>query len=524
MIERILSATHYDSIMLTTFQGEQKVANIRKLIELSRAFARKETGLLRDFITYLLRLVEEDAIEPEAQTSLENADVVKLMTIHQAKGLEFPVVFLPDMGHSIRQGFDRILFDESKGLALKLYQDSKGNFESTMVHKEITELHNKREYAESKRLFYVAATRARDYLVLSGEKPEKRGAECWRIWLDEFLERQPEWVREVQEEDIGELPPHQDKSLYQFDQGYEKIREVKVEKNFDTEGLTGKILQQSCFHKAFPVEEFCITVTALSEYMVCPQRFYYMQCLGLDEGMANYLDESDKRVLKGQKKEIQKLSGLEKGNLVHFVLKHIDFQLDVDKKREAIDKLFLSQGILSGSDEVENLKRGIIAFLSSDLGVVLSQMREEQIFREIPFMLKLGGKDSSLTVVVQGIIDLLYRDFEGVWTVVDYKYSAGRGIDRERYKIQLMAYALSVAKRMKANEVRVIIKVIEEGDVPPQRWCLEENDLKNFEEQVISVTNEIAKRQVEGTSTLWTRKETEDCERLDCAYRKRCNA
>ncbi len=524
LIERILSATHYDSIMLTTFQGEQKVANIRKLIELSRDFARKETGLLRDFITYLLKLVEEDAIEPEAQTSLENADVVKLMTIHQAKGLEFPVVFLPDMGHSLRQGFDRILFDESKGLALKLYQDSKGNFESTMVYKEITELHNKREYAESKRLFYVAATRARDYLVLSGEKPEKRSTECWRIWLDKFLEQQPQWVREVQEEDIGELSPPQGKSLYQFDQGYEKIREVKVEKNIDTEELTRKILQQSCFYKAFPVEEFCITVTALSEYMVCPQRFYYMQYLGIDERMVNYSDEGGKRVLKGQDKTIQKLSSLEKGNLVHFVLKYIEFQLDLDKKRKAIDKLFLSQGILSGSDEVEKLKRGITAFLSSDLGVVLSQMREEQIFREIPFMLKLEDEDSSFTVVVQGIIDLLYRDFEGVWTVVDYKYSAGREIDRERYKIQLMAYALSVAKRMKSDKVKVIIKVIEEGDVTPQEWRLEENDLKNFEQQIIAVTNEIAKRQVEGTSTLWTRRESRDCRYLDCVYQKRCNA
>ena len=49
-----------------------------------------------------------------------------------------------------------------------------------MIHKEITELLKKKEYAESKRLFYVAATRARDYLVLSGERPRKNVTECWR--------------------------------------------------------------------------------------------------------------------------------------------------------------------------------------------------------------------------------------------------------------------------------------------------------------------------------------------------------
>lgn len=522
LIEYILIMTHYDSIMLTTFQGEQKVANIKKLIELSRSFTRKETGLLRDFITYLLRLVEEDSIEPEAQTSLENANVVRLMTIHQAKGLEFPIVFIPDIGHSLRRWFDYIMFDESKGLALRLYQESQGGYESTMVHREIIKMHEKKEYAESKRLFYVAATRARDYLVLSGEKP-KKNTECWRAWLDQFLELHPEWVREVEEEDIGDLSPSEGKNLYQLEQGYKKLKKVEVEKSKDNEELTRRILQQSCFYKPFPVEEFYITVTALSEYIVCPQRFYYTQYLDLDEGIVRDLEGDGKRFLGGRDGTTQNLSNLEKGNLVHFILEHVDFQLDLDKRSKQIDDLLVNQGFLPEGDEVGKLKEDILAFLSSNLGIALSQIKEEYIFREIPFVLKFEENDPPFMIVLHGVIDLLFRDYEGVWTVVDYKYSAGGEIDRERYKIQLMAYALSVAKRIKKDKVRAIIKVIGEKKIPSQEWTFMGVELKDFEKQIITHTHEIALKQMEGTPKIWARREGADCKRLDCIYRKRCN-
>jgi len=521
LIEYTLRTTNYDSIMLTTFQGEQKIANIKKLIELSRTFTRKKTGLLRDFITYLLKLVEEDAMESEAQTSLENANVVRLMTIHQAKGLEFPIVFLPDIGHSLKRGDDYVLFDESKGLALKLYREPQGTYESTMAHREITKMHERKEYAESKRLFYVAVTRARDYLVLSGEKP-KKNTECWREWLDQFLEFQPEWVHEIEEEDISDLSLSEGKNLYQLDQGYQKLKKVEVEKSKDNEELTRRILQQSCFYKPFSVEEFYITVTALSEYMVCPQMFYYMQYLDLDEGIMSDLKGDGEHFLEGHDGTTQKLSNLEKGNLVHFILEHIDFQLDLDKRKRQIDALLVNQGFLSESDEVGKLKEDILAFLSSDLGIALSQIKEEHIFREIPFMLALKENDPPFMVVLQGVIDLLFRDCEGIWTVVDYKYSAGRGSDKERYKIQLMAYALSVAKRVKEDKIRAVLNIMGEREISTEEWTFMEIELNDFEKQITAHIHEIARRQVGGTPKIWARREGEDCKHLDCIYRKRC--
>ena len=519
LIERILAMTHYNSIMLTTFLGEQKVANVRKLIELSRTYSRGETSLLRDFIAYLFKLVNEDSIEPEAHTYLEDTNVVKLMTIHQAKGLEFPVVFIPDTGHSLQQGFDRVLFDESKGIALKLYQESQGTYESTLVHTEIAQLDRHKEYAESKRLFYVAATRARDYLVLSGEKPVK-SMECWREWLDQFIKVHSAWIRTVEEEDFAELSPPPVKNLYQLDSGYQKLMEVRSEKNKDTEELASTIVNQSCFYRAYPSGELHSTVTALSEYMICPRRYYYTQYLGLGESMTGHLEESSQSFLKGQDDALH--SNLKKGNLAHFILKHLNFKDDVHKKEKEIDALIRNQEFPIKSDEAEKLKKNILAFLRSDSGMRLAHSKEGHIYREIPLVLKLRDAISSLVVVLQGVIDLLYRDAGGMWTVVDYKYSAGREIDRERYKAQLMMYGLAVAKMMRVDEVKVMITVLAGKETSPGEWYLKGNELKNIEQRIIARAREIAEMHSEGAPAVWISKKEKDCRHPDCVYKKRC--
>jgi len=415
------------------------------------------------------------------------------------------------------------MFDESKGIALKLYQAPHGTYESTMVYKEITELLKKKECAESKRLFYVAATRARDYLVLSGERPRKNVTECWRRWLDQFLEHHPEWVHEVEEENIHDLSPSEGKTLYQLDQGYQRLEKVGEKRIKNHEGLAEKILQQSCFYKPSPMGEFHIAVTALSEYMVCPRRFYYEQCLGLDENIVSDLKADNRRFLRKDDKSGYTISNLEKGNLVHFILEHIDFQLDLDSKREQIDNLLLKREVSLAGSEVKTIKEDLLAFLSGDFGITLSQVKGGHIFREIPFMLRLQGNDFPRMIVLQGAIDLLFRDGNGVWTVVDYKYSAGRGIDRDRYKIQLMTYALSVARRMRLDKVRALIKVIRERGSSPEEWTFMKSELKDFEQRITAQVHQIAERQVDGSPKTWSDKGMEKCRYLDCIYKERCD-
>jgi len=522
LIERIVENTHYEAVMLTTFQGQQKVANVRKLIELARSFSRKETGLLRDFTTYLKSLVEGDLLEPEAQTTLENANVVRLMTIHQAKGLEFPIVFIPDLGHSIHQPVDRIVFNELKGLAAKFYRESEESYETTMIHREIRDLQQKKDHAESKRLFYVAATRARDYLVLSGEKPARKRAECWREWLDQFLEHNQELVRKVQDDTICERSVAKGKCFLENDEGYKRLEMVKLTDPQKSEAHTELIIKQSCLHPDCSPDELNLSVTELSEYMVCPQRFYYRYGMGLDEGIVDTDSARDESRLWHERQGKGVLSGLDKGNAVHFVLKHISLQVDLEKKREEIDALLLRQGLSSAGKELEELKENILSFFDNDVGRALANNGQRAVLRELPFVMRLKNKQDSFTVLIQGAVDLIYQDTQGSWNIVDYKYSSGKEIDRERYKLQLMIYALAVMKQVKADRVQLMINVLEGGGGPLTQWHVSREELENFAVQIVVCAQEIAQRQTGGISGGKTGPAESSCCHQDCIFRTRC--
>ena len=522
LIERIMEYTHYEAVMLTTFQGQQKVANVRKLIELARRYSRKETGLLKDFTAYLKNLVEGDLLEPEAQTTLENANVVRLMTIHQAKGLEFPIVFLPDLGHSIHQPVDRIVFDELRGLAAKFYRKSQESYETTMIHREIRDLQQKKDHAESKRLFYVAATRARDYLVLSGEKPARKRAECWREWLDQFLEHNQELVQVVQDHTLDERSATKGKCFFESDQGYKRLEMVKVKDPKKSEALTGAIIKQSCLHPDCFPDELSLSVTELSEYMVCPQRFYYRYGMGLEEGIVSTGSARDEPRLRNERKGKVVLSGLDKGNAVHFVLKHIRLHGDLEQKGEEIDALLLRQGLSSAGKEIKDLKDNILSFFDNDVGRALMNNGKRAVLRELPFVMRLKNQHDSFTVLIQGAADLIYQDKEGIWNIVDYKYSPGKEIDRERYKIQLMIYALAVMKQVKTDRVRLMINVLEGGGVPLTQWHVTRAELENFADQILVCAHGIAQRQTGGISGGETRPVESGCHHQDCIFRTRC--
>ena len=98
LIYEALDRTGYDAMLLAEFLGERKLANLHKLIEQARSFDRAGIFSLSDFITQLSQFVARQPDEPLAATHPESTDVVQLMSIHQSKGLEFPVVVVPDLG------------------------------------------------------------------------------------------------------------------------------------------------------------------------------------------------------------------------------------------------------------------------------------------------------------------------------------------------------------------------------------------------------------------------------------------
>src|SRR5262249_12684715 len=168
LLGEVFADSGYDAALQVEFLGERKLANLWKLLDLARTFDRSGLFGLAEFIQRLGDLVKAQPREEQAATQPENADVIRLMSIHQAKGLEFPVVVLPDLDAEGGPAFlPFATWDSTLGCVTRPpSDDDPPPFASTgwrlwQAREELEEWH------EDLRILYVACTRAQDYLLLS---------------------------------------------------------------------------------------------------------------------------------------------------------------------------------------------------------------------------------------------------------------------------------------------------------------------------------------------------------------------
>ncbi|MBP2640275.1 MAG: hypothetical protein H6Q66_1226 [Firmicutes bacterium] len=165
LLKLALAETGYAELALTEFMGLQVYANIYKLIAIAEEFHAEDFATLNDFLQYIETLASQQADEGAEQIESEAGDTVKLMTVHKAKGLQFPVVFLPELQRRFHEDTALAIFDPSQGIGLKV-PDSAGAIAPTRLYQDAAARERKYSFLEMKRLFYVAVTRAQDYLVL----------------------------------------------------------------------------------------------------------------------------------------------------------------------------------------------------------------------------------------------------------------------------------------------------------------------------------------------------------------------
>ncbi len=171
LITKIITDNNYLTILKSRDDGEQEIANISKLINLARNFNSMGFRNLYDFISFLKDSISNLTDESQASTA-EDSDAVQLMTIHQSKGLEFPVVFIyktdeSGISGSVKSG--EVKIDKKLGVLTKVPINK--NYFDEYYSAPIVTIHNyleaKKNDAELKRLFYVAVTRAKDELFIT---------------------------------------------------------------------------------------------------------------------------------------------------------------------------------------------------------------------------------------------------------------------------------------------------------------------------------------------------------------------
>ena len=186
LCERIITEHDYDLAVLAQWDGRRRYANLRKLARLARSYEELRGPDVEGFVRFVRELDTVGASELEAVAEEEGTDVIRLLTIHGAKGLEFKVVVVADAGrHGASRDADEILCLPDGRLGFRVADPSTGKRRPTSDYQEVKEAEDEASEAERRRLYYVAMTRAIDRLIVSGSiDPERSGDESTPIgWV-----------------------------------------------------------------------------------------------------------------------------------------------------------------------------------------------------------------------------------------------------------------------------------------------------------------------------------------------------
>ena len=462
-------------------RGDQNAANLHKILGLARSFAQAGPAPLADFVAYLDLLTAEEEKEGEAALDQEG-DAIQILTVHASKGLEFPIVLVPDLdGEFNLRLSDAALVDREHGIGISIL-DPEQDFsrQPSFTRRLISGGHRRRAIAEEKRLFYVAATRARDHLLLSGrlrdhlEKPLSfEDARDRLSWVCRGLDLQGEDLKQktkafTQDDAIWSIRIHTDPDQFPSqtrqtrpsEPAFRKVmEELQPAVDYGAEAEGGKegiewkeaerseteIAQESTkgesaresaegpialralhplvdddFQPSFPVTEIVL-------FEQSPEDHYRRYILGLPLWDPTAEDQSRHRALLF-------------GELAHALLE--EFTLDPGQDPAAcVDRLLLSHP-LPDRQWAQPCRQDLLdlleGFRSSPFGFGL--LADSAARAELPFSLKLGNG------VINGVIDRLFRGRDDQWELVDFKttrpYPAQKANQAERHRRQLEIYAL----------------------------------------------------------------------------------
>ncbi len=459
LIGRVLERTGYDLAVLRMPGGPRRLANVRKLMRLAREHEAAHGPDLRGFLELVARRAggafgagSPEARESEAPVEGEALDAVRLMTIHRAKGLEFDVVCVADLGRGPRWGAEVMRVGRDGRFGMRLAEPGTGRRESALDYKALGDERFAAEAREERRLFYVAMTRARERLILSGAarleklpdesdaRPPARppgggGPIAWIGPAVEQLEDVDVDVTFVRPEDVPAPAPAPRPAA---------TRPAAADPPADPAPPPPVAV-------APPVA--ALSYSSLASYARCGYRFYTERVLRLPA-----LPERGERA-GGLGERATGFSALDRGTLVHALLERLDFR----RPRRPTDAMIAEAAERSGlrtapvADDAAQVAELVERFAAGDLCRRLG--RATAVRREARFRFLLGD------VLIGGMFDVVAREPGGRTLVVDYKTDRLEGADPQAladgsYGIQRLVYALA-ALRAGATEVEVVHTFLE---------------------------------------------------------------
>ena len=463
--------------------GKRRRQNIDMLIEMAAAYEKTSYKGLFHFVRYIDIQQKYEIDYGEADTAGENDDVVRIMTIHKSKGLEFPVVFVSGLGKGFNTQDTKsdLVIHEKLGLGLVEKTKSPRTKRPSLIRNEIESRIKRENLGEELRVLYVALTRAKEKIILTGglsnaqksfekyrgnvnaNQPisfgQREGAGCYLDWIIPAMLSYPDKYT-VSTVDAAEFAARtamdmaaNDISKMQLVKQISRADETKVKKL--TEGFDFEYAYASDITKKSKYSVSELKHDSMVEKYDSTEREAERPKFLLEE-KETYVpdfarDDDEAGGASNESKEPKNAAGVNQGALrgtaVHRVMECLDFKslCDIDTK----DHVAVSAFVKKSMDEM--LKKGLITddmyrltrpklieqFISSDVAARMAQAdKRGDLYKEKPFVMDYEG------VLVQGIIDVFWLENDKI-VLLDYKTDRVNAAKEliDRYSTQLKLYA-----------------------------------------------------------------------------------
>ena len=476
--EMIYDSGYYDYVG-TMPAGAQRQANLNVLLERAAGYGKSSYSGLFNFLRYIERLKKFDEDFAEGAASLDNENLVRIMSIHKSKGLEFPIVILAGAHKSINfmDATAPVLVDQNLGIAVD-YVDLKRRTKTPTIIKGAMARRIVREsIAEEERLLYVAMTRAREKLIITGVvkdadktldkyrgRAEQLAADGMLSFADsENIKNYLDMIMPVCLMDSDKLKGSfnvmvdaGENSWADVDESGEMAGEANAVR---IGGLADEIMEAVSYPLLEELPEYVPDDNAAGRMKLTVSQLKAMQAEDDSEENA-YMDESVKAAIKMEAydetnsiipkfisgKEV-KLAANERGSAYHRVMECLDYSVSVNIEGVKADiNRMLETGKMNELQVKSVNPWDINTFVQSDTGKrAASAVRSGKARREQPFVFEYESQ------LIQGIIDLYFEE-DGELVIVDYKTdrvnksAAGEQNLVKRYAVQLDYYAKALAQ------------------------------------------------------------------------------
>ena len=467
-IWKIYKETDYYNYVRLMPNGEVRKANLKMLFDRAKEYEKISFKGLFNFIRYLEKIKNNNSDLASAKVIGENENVVRIMSIHKSKGLEFPIAIISRANKKFNQKdlTDTILMHQDIGIGMQ-YVNYDRQIEYTTAAKEAIKLKIKEEsIAEEMRILYVALTRAKEKLIITGVEND----------LEKSLEQKRELLENYEKENgkINHLLLKKDLSYL----GWLELVYLN-HKNIEEYMQLNKVLRKDILKEEEKKEEKQIKtifedeeeLEKISKILNWEYQYKDMTSIQSKMSVTKIKELKNKEISKQEPAETKpkfieekkKLTSAEKGTLIHLILQKLDFskkytKQEIEKFIESLYEKQIINKLQKESIDSEKIYKIVTSKFFENIQTA------KQVYKETPFYTYINTKEIYNTeneenILVQGIIDLYYITKDDEIALVDYKTDYVENEEEliEKYKIQLEIYkkALEEALNKKVKETYI---------------------------------------------------------------------